>query len=613
MPDPITYYGDEAEQSFFNDDGPQESASSGFQNTNVSCCAEDGWDHSYGDQDEYEIWGELVNIESSPNAATTPLLDDQAYEDWGAGYEEPDVTDFEWSGPIQPNAPPAIAAFDEPVWDWDDSVDQTTIGSSFQNTHVTACPFDEAWDWHEEYEDDYLLVFDIALSANGVAPQVPAIVDAWDHAEPDETDDFYEDAAQSAALGPNQVPPPEDAWDHAEPDQLDDFERDASASAPVVPNAPPAVTLNDDLWEWDDEAEPLAVPSGYQAVDSTSVSALTYDEGYDHAEPDHEDPWAQDVSDSAPVGASVVVATVMSPEDPWDWDADATEFFADHFANVDADNPVLQVEWNYWDEIALDSWESGIVESFVGSSAVQALQQDDIAHLGSDEDVDEFFADDFGNVDVDACPSDDAWDWHEEVDDDTSLYAQDAISPPSAGQLPSNSPEDAWDHAEPEQIDDFYEDAGSSAPVVPNAPVFTPNSPEDAWDWAEPDQEDNAGEHDAAQSDPVGPNVSPVPEDPWDTHEEIEDGWDSWPLFDPVGPDNLLRQSLDNDWDFDAEDVEDEFALGDYANTPATTPPQENVQRIVISLDQHRLALALDSPRIVKSTDDQRIVPKPRI
>ena len=261
---PPGYYGDDAEQAFFFQEDPED-----------------------------EIYAIAEN--SAPVFGSGPAIQQEPFEEMTDGYEDPDIDTFEWSGPIQPNAPPLARPFygDDAEHFVDDPSDPIPLSSDYQQANApvspTALPPDDAYDW---WEDDGDLDFSTSHFGN-IDAQQPIPDDGWDWADQgdyddeewlfrdtdavpvtvvaspkppeddpqlfvDDTDDNWETAPDlmTGALPNAPQPLPEDDPQLFVDETVDEWEQWSGLTDPVGPNKPLNPLLcAEDAWPHDDEAE----------------------------------------------------------------------------------------------------------------------------------------------------------------------------------------------------------------------------------------------------------------------------------------------------------------------------------------------------------------------
>ena len=561
-----------------------------------------------GDDDmAAELWIEEASLSapvSTPQVLPSYETDDETHL-WWEDYDEPLIEDGQWSGPIQPNAPPYQVEDQFPHFDFDVGddyewfiSDSAPVGIAQPSSPVEdpqgADSDDAGDDW------DTLADYASPVGGNAAVVQSLAIEDAWAH-EDDPSDEWNAD--DSSSVGANQPSPPiEDAWDHWPDDYEDELivlddasfenlwyddpwewtedvheddltddgsnvrngnavvaapltpedawlheddssdEWNADDSIPVGPNQPPRGP--DDAWDWIDDEPPYLLVGSYQQTDNLCPveDAWSWD--------DHEgDDW--DIGDSAPVGANGIGQTPLGPDDAWSHEDDHTdEPFGDDSAPVGLAQPAPPVE---------DGWD------------------------WSPEDHDEWSADDSAAVGPDfvppqAQPAEDAWS-HE--DDHTDEWEWSVADATQVGQAqPPLPPEDAQGADHDDVGDDWETWANSDSGVpIPNFVAPPAQCPEDPWSH----EDDHTDDWILDELAPVGANQPPQPvEDSQGAdHDDAGDDWEAWAAADsaPVGPNLPLNFTLclEDAWSHedDHTDLWENYAydaIGAAAVPPA--PPQ---------------------------------------
>ena len=283
-----------------------------------------------------EQWIEYVS-DTRPvvaNAPASPVQEDADLNLWEA-YEDPEVWTFEWSGPIQPNAPPTVMP-PEDAWPHDDWAEDwlgehnpedsdPPIGNAPSGLLTVEDPWDFAYDEVEDWtaeqnledgdpptanvvsgpalpEDPWDFAYDeieYSVTSEGFqnvdAAVVPgssdlAIQDPPDFTADDEVEDDYYDDFGNADNIPLAI---EDAWDHFY-EEVEDYtaEQNPEDGDPVNPNAPIVPPMPpEDAWPHDDFAE---------------------------------DEW--DGTSDANILNFVPPALYVNIEDPWDWRQDDDDY-----------------------------------------------------------------------------------------------------------------------------------------------------------------------------------------------------------------------------------------------------------------------------------------------
>jgi hypothetical protein len=424
---------------------------------------------------------DIAAIDSRPVVADAPavagLADQDAGFDWLAQYEEPDVPDYQWSGPVQPNAPNDL--WDDP-WSWQDAADEDAWQGADALHDIVATARQDFGDAFLDFgvELDPLVIPAGYQQQNGTPPPEPRpIDDPFDLAfVPEVEDDFFDDFGNIDA--DNACP--DDAWnwdydDHS-PDEL--VLAVAVDSEPVVPNAAGAAPdqPSETGWDWDDAPTddwPAIVCDSDDAV-GPDVPPLDLAE----ADPDLWD-WYEEAADPAllaihddehPVGPDAVFE--IAAPDAFDWTPDAledAEFGTDPVGPNAGAPDVFIIE---------DAWSWGL-------DYEEALEADS-APVGADGPQD--------------APQALEWDWSEGPDE---LDFLEVLDPAPVAEEPSSLADDAWPWDE--QAEDFTLEIVATAPgaVGPNAPPYI----EDAW--AHDDFCEDLTTELAAAGDVVGENFVP--------------------------------------------------------------------------------------------------------
>jgi hypothetical protein len=270
------------------------------QSASVPIAYNDDFDFSEADEGFFEDDNTLQLIIASdsapvaPNQPAPPVQDDAQLIEWWQDYEDPTIDDAQWSGPVQPQAPPAL-------------------------------PVEDPW-LHEDDPNDEILGEDSAP----VGPNQPPlpVADDWDWAEPaDYTEDLWEDDGYNVTVPNQPAPPVEDAWDWAPEDYTDDPPDDdgwitRNPNAPVPPQTPEEgwdwsapEDLTDDLWEDDG--------SNVQNANVAPAAPNPVEDGWDWSEPDDLSDEPPDDDGSNVQNTNLVLLPANGPEDAWNWDEEA--------------------------------------------------------------------------------------------------------------------------------------------------------------------------------------------------------------------------------------------------------------------------------------------------
>jgi hypothetical protein len=488
-----TPWDDDSEQtSFFHEEAPASPVSDGYQNSNnlanIQQWPADEWCFSADDEcQSTDLWVEIASTEQPLIANGPPnFVQEDVIVDWWEGYEDPLVPDFEWSGPIQPNAPPVDQPTADP-WDFDaEFVETSATADGYQNADVIASqsqPLDV--EWQDEDGEDFWFVEDV-LGA-GVIPAATIVADdPWsfeaDYVEPTVTTEGFQNADVVTASASQPADP-----DWSEEDGAEDYELqiDDFANFELDPPQP-------DGWDWDNEAvEDSADTDQALGADVIPPAAQPLDIDWDFTESSDDDWSFDDAQQSSPVVTAdqhfgddaenwddsavdesdgtrpddyqlvnVVTQPIQIFDDPWDWNEDADAELLGFDAQVPADvitpSDLAQPDGYDWDEDATESADD--LSAPVGPDLVLPTSQF----------------------------TDDAWDWSEE-----SAESTDEFSSPVGDDL-SQFLDDAWEWfwgAEFAEVEDQLDPAlspdtpfvltllsGEPIPVIHDDPRITPIS-----------------------------------------------------------------------------------------------------------------------------------------
>lgn len=334
MPDPLQYFGEDGEH-YVEEVSALESVSDGFQQSNGTPNAiEDGWDWE-GESAHAMAFGleDIALIEMSvqaqnPDGPPRAFEDDLALLDEAGHYEEPTLDTFEWSNPINPNAPPASSQSWDDSWDWDEVTSPELSSEGFQQSDGTTAPpngyDDESALAHEEVADEWLE--DAYALVNAPAPSALPPEDAWDWHESaaaesapegyqqsdgvpaaadlarsddsadsndDHIDEDFFDHFANVDASPNAI---EDAW--VDDPEVDDDIFDHFANTDAWPNA-----IEDGWLEFAEEFEEADYSTPAVGPDGVTIPSLPPADAWPH------DDWAEDYEILAEEPLSLIGST----------------------------------------------------------------------------------------------------------------------------------------------------------------------------------------------------------------------------------------------------------------------------------------------------------------
>lgn len=474
---------------------------------------EDPWDYSI---DEYVAGDEttmlvLICADSAPVYRRDILQYNLDYFDVPDEYDDPFVSDAEWSSPIQPNAPSLITQFfgsDAEVLDED--VQPSISADGYIQVDATPSTIEDAWDYaFDEYGDDELALL-VDYDARIAPPPATAAFQYFgDDAEwliDDELSQTFIDAYQQA-------------------------DSTAPTSGATVFDEQVAATL-------EEEAEDFFADhfTNYDA-DQTF-----YDEQFDW-DVLVDDDWY--LEEFRLVVANV--STVAGPEDPyWLFDEHVEDdyYFDDNVsAPLPAQTPAHD-DWDFSEEVD-DDWLTLDNDDYDTVAVATASYYGEDAELLDEQVDDELRVDEnIGPNFVPPAPPtvpEDAWDFaYDDIEDQWEI---DELVGVSFVVPPAPPVDDAWNHNE---YDDTADELVNDDPIGANAPVITV---EDPWDFAFDDIEDQ-WEIDEVQS---VDNVT-LNQQEWDfAHDDIEDQWE----LDEVQSLNV-SPLVEDGWTFEFDVIEDE-------------------------------------------------------
>lgn len=249
-----------------------------------------------------------MTYDSAPVGPAATLLQNQdewPSHEWGDHYEEPLVNDLEWSGPIQPNAPPDIFRNDDlfGLFFEDENATDELLLDEFQQPALATMPVEDPWPHFDDETQEETLDWD--------SQPVGAPATFLQYFGEDAETRFLEDESAADELLLDDVPQPivvasfvEDAWDWSQDESLDetlDFDSAPVGAAAVFAQyfgEDAESTLLDELDEgdwWIDE--PVSVPI---------TTIQYYGEDAEAWHDDQDEQWLD--FDGQPVGPAAVVA-----------------------------------------------------------------------------------------------------------------------------------------------------------------------------------------------------------------------------------------------------------------------------------------------------------------
>jgi hypothetical protein len=512
---------------------------------------------------EHDNTVSMMTYDSAPVGRNQPPLQQQ--DDWfiedGGDYDEPTLDTYEWSNPINPNAPPLPredfygADLDDTGDDWESYLDYSPVVANVVAT--VAQVFDDPWEWDSESEEDELVILD---DVNAAIVPLNNYDDAWDwDSEQSDEDELLVLDDANLAIVPIVYG---DEWDWETEATLDDD--DNYSSTPVGPNAPVvAGALPDDPWDWDSEQ-------------SDEDELIILDE------------------------ANLAIVPLNGYDDPPDlFDDDVDDDLIDHFTNYDQPQPILDDAWDWDSELTLeddvDTWGDTDPVGPNAAAVAQPLPSDDGWDWNADSDEDELVILDDANRAIVPINYDDPWDWDTEQTDDDELFILDDVNAqivpivygeewdwdqetvPDGGSYDSyqqtdqqaqpGSPllayDDAWEWDSEYVTDggDYDSYQQSDAAVAPGSPLLCFD---DSWDWDSEYVTDGGGYDSYSQSDVAAapPTALPYDDDSALLEDEPEDDF-----FDHFSNVDALQPIYSDDWDWDTEQSdEDELIVLDEAN-----------------------------------------------
>lgn len=266
-----------------------------------------GWDDA-GYADDAAVIESMVSSQPVTSSELAPQ-DDFDHFDVGLYYEEPTLDTFEWSNPLNPNAPPN--ALETEYWDWfeafedlDAANDSAPVGANAAAQADQPPEGNGYFDFETEVDEDFFDDF----GNEDTDPEVFHDVWAWD--------DAGDDAELLAIIGSDEDPlvangapnPIEDPWEWTEdvhdPAPTDDYA--------LIDGPAPLPALIEEQWNWE-EAEDVADFSS----DTPAVSDFPPEDAWDFSE-FVDDAWTED----ATLAADFVPPPSQFTDDSWDWSFD---------------------------------------------------------------------------------------------------------------------------------------------------------------------------------------------------------------------------------------------------------------------------------------------------
>lgn len=446
---------DAEEQQFFDDGGESSGFhAESFQQSDaiVSALTHEEWDYASeevfcGEQDELVA---IAAVDSRPvDSGNLAVQGDEYLIDFFDLYDDPDPPDFEWSGPIQPNAPPIPLLQQE--WDWEEAPDDELPPEELPQTAAPAGQvFEDPWDYQEVAEPSQL--GESYQQSDTIQPRADDPVWDFDADQVDEDqwpDDYLHGAAAARAAYEDDW-----SWDEVEDEpQVEDIQ-----IASVVPSTS---TPPDDPWDYNafDIAYGDLVADSYQTSDGAAIGGsgqlpeepvhVTFDDdgdedffddfgNFDRDVPFLDDAWDWDSEqlldeyqpDNQVLPASVVPGAPLGPDDAWEWTEEATD-------DVEGESPVgagaiaaagvVEDGWPWWEEDATDELEVDQAQQPVVSGPPildDAWDWDDAG-----EEV--LPQDDYALVTAIPNPlryNDDPWDWDEWSYEDPEQFFEFALA-----------------------------------------------------------------------------------------------------------------------------------------------------------------------------------------
>ena len=159
-------------------------------------------------------------------APKTQPPEDVIFHDWWDTVDDPTIIDSEWSGPVQPQAPPVPNPVED-SWNWNetDEEDLWWVDQEIRVSVIQPRILEDAWDWNESVEDEWGIDQEQQPSAPIVVTPRQSPEDAWDWStDSNDSDDFW---GVDQEIGPSATQnlrlTLEDPWDW-DVDFTDDWE-----------------------------------------------------------------------------------------------------------------------------------------------------------------------------------------------------------------------------------------------------------------------------------------------------------------------------------------------------------------------------------------------------
>lgn len=353
------------EDSFlhFEEDVGQLVVAEGYQQSNADFIDGDAWDWASDGADQApDFWVELeAAVPSAPvSADQPPACEWDDLIDQAGLYEEPPIETWEWSNPINPNAPPDALSAEDPFLI--DEVDDDFY-DDFGNDEGEPNLDDGAWDFFSDgFEADEWAVIgdddDDAVGADATSPGAP-IEDSWDWFElVDDADLTALDDADDAIAVDASPFPPEDPWEWTE----DVHDPEPPAEYAFVDFVAPAASPPEDAWPHDDFGEEPDLHALLDDDDDVVGPDAPADQFAETWQPDEDFDDGAVLLDSAPVADT----DFSGQDDLWPWSEDAGDELAlddGAFADITAAASIFE------DPIALDEIDE---DSAFGTDAVGA-------------------------------------------------------------------------------------------------------------------------------------------------------------------------------------------------------------------------------------------------
>lgn len=511
-----------------NDGGPV-----GTTNTDANTVVEDAWHHI----DEVE---------------DTDLSDDNYASQYGNVVAAAGLIEDGW-----------LPVFDE-------DVGAVAVVDSYLQSDAPTAPVEDTWPHDDEVVDEWPDddAYNVRIANVVVLPSMP-VEDAWDWT-PEHPSDFFADHFSQS----EQDPPVEDAWDSRYDDTSDELLDVTYDSAIVVANLPPnTAQIVDDATDFDVDIEEFFADDYVNVDNNSQPEELIYD--FDSDPTDDLDGFSLD----AVLGANLPLNPAYIPEDLWDFDTDSIELsgIPESFSNEDIPpgSPVIAVEnVPESEDDHTDDWEAFGLDAITGANLPLNTAQIIEDAVDFDVDVEEFFADDYVNVDNSAQPDETVYDFDSDnIPDEWSDEDGSNVQRASVFGAATITVEDPYRHDDEDtgdEVDSALYDDGYSSRI---GNIFTPPV-EDAWphdDEVPEELPDDDGSN--VQNKTVAATVLTV-EDAWPHDDDAND--EPW-FEEPVGADYNPLLTAQDQWDHWAEEVSDETAdyIPDERNTANYIAPSQ--------------------------------------